>query len=474
MTYYPIAIPSNESFLRQWYQWTHKVVSDRFKRNRERIPDVVQDVRLRLLAKDFIGRWFYKHLPDELVDRTQAELILGGANVAFIGALNPIEGRRSSPDSLWRVQDLLDFAKFDHERYYYSVQDHTIDTAMVLRLIGYPEGEYSILQSLFRQGRLKPSEMTEHECRRAGKVGLPPSACPGCEHGVSLLNARGLSLAADWSDPSLSAAIDRLRWNDTQLKPFLRGWKRTNLIRTTPQYVMRSDPKSGVDAGLLKYAKILISNTVNNCFKGMQRSDDIRSSILNNGLSPEFSDDETMGWETDESDAGFCRTVKDSQGASRLAHADIGRDVHSMIERAGLSAEEKAVIQAVDLGEVSVPTFAESSGLSVAKIQRLRTSAIQKLKTLGSSDSPESLRSSAQPMVRNICSKYSCEESDLFGPQSFGPVVRARTDLFSNLFDAGMSMEDMAKAFQYPEERIAAAINRRVIGEMGRESRVGT
>ena len=90
-SYAPINIPTNEGFLEQWYYWVHKKVARHFKHNRDRIADTAQDVRLRLLAKDFIARWFFKHLSDELVDLAQASRILGGAKVTIIGDIQPAD-----------------------------------------------------------------------------------------------------------------------------------------------------------------------------------------------------------------------------------------------------------------------------------------------------------------------------------------------------------------------------------------------
>jgi hypothetical protein len=48
-----------------------------------------------------------------------------------------------------------------------------------------------------------------------------------------------------------------------------------------------------------------------------------------------------------------------------------------------------------------------------------------------------------------------------------GPCVLARTEAFSELYDMGMSVESIADHFGYPEARVAAAINRMVLREMG-------
>jgi len=378
----PIPIPTNQSFLKQWYHWTAGKVARHFKRDKERCQDTAQNVRLRLLSKNFIGRWFYKHLTDELVDKKQAEYILGGVPLAYVGSVQPVFGRRSSkkgygkdervvcancqdpqlrndcvvrnsckpgPDekrrhscldpqncicsrplgsdehlndtSIWRVSDLLKFARFDYERYFYSIQNHTIDSTKVLRLLGYEIDNYGALESLYRQGKLKPAELTEHVCqeevrsipKRGDHCGYGTcnrkhyamgycsnhyhfsrvKPCSVCEHGRELLRSRGLSLSHRWSNPDVADAVRKLRWNDSQLRPFLRDWRKQNLVKESPLYLMRRDPKHGIDAGLLKYAEMVIDHEVVNDFKRMGRAEDLSTVVLNNGMSPEFSDKET-------------------------------------------------------------------------------------------------------------------------------------------------------------------------------------
>src|SRR5271157_243586 len=93
--FFPIFIPTNQAFLKKWYVWTAGKVARHFKRDKERCQDTAQNVRVRLLSKNFIGRWFFKHLTDEFVDKEQAEFILGGISLSFNGSIKPIYGHRS-------------------------------------------------------------------------------------------------------------------------------------------------------------------------------------------------------------------------------------------------------------------------------------------------------------------------------------------------------------------------------------------
>lgn len=481
--YVPVAIPTNQSFLSQWHPWVQAQVNRHFKRDKDRSYDVAQDVRVRLLAKDFIARWFFKHLTDELVDRPQAERILGGAQVTFIGALSPAEGRRSSPDSLWRVKDLLQFARFDYERYYYSVQGHTIDSDKVLRLIGYGPGEYGALESLYRQGRLKPAELTEHRCvERVESVeprdGLCASdgcgrphysrgycsscyrkarvaRCADCDRGRESLRARGLSLTHRWTDGASAAAAAKLRWNDSQLRPFLRAWRRTNMVRSSPLYIMRRSVKPGVDAGLLKYAKIIIDNEVVNSFKRMARTDDVSTGVFNNGVSGEFANDETVAWEGDhESDEGMVRVLRDVTSVRAFSAVEDRMDVLRLFGGARLDDVEAGALLDSEVGELTARELADRDGTTVQRVQRARASAIKKLRGADADDE------AAAAAVREAASLYGCSPADVVGDALFGKPVLARTAACARLRALGMSVPAIAAALSLREERVAAALNR--------------
>jgi hypothetical protein len=442
----PVPIPSNQTFLTQWHPWIHGKVSRHFKRDKERIPDTAQNVRLRLISKDFIGRWFFKHLREELLDRTQAEHVLGGAQLTFIGSVLPVDLQnsaclrrrleatslsseeiddvvafagsnatlrgsphvhrigqaeldkilksqcvksfvrghgcvRSCPSSLWRVSDLLAFARFDYERYYYSIQGHTLDSDKILRLLGCAPGRYSVLQSMQRQGRLLPSELTDHDCARKGQVGAPPSSCVGCEHGIALLRARGLSLADDWmSGPGLAAAA-KLRWNDSQLSGMLRDWKKANAVFAAPQYIMRTSLKPGVTAGLLKYAEMVIDHEVCNDFKRMRSSDDLSCTVFNKSASPEYSDSESVAWDGGgEGEEPSTRVIRDVRSLARFSDFEDAHDLARMLESANLTEEEMDALKSVDLGPLTVRQYSDRTGKAVPRVHRIRSSAMRKIR----------------------------------------------------------------------------------------------
>lgn len=501
MEYNRVDIPSNQSFLKQWHPWIHREVSKLFKRNPDRIDDSVQNARLRLLSKDFIGRWFFNPshgLDQEIVDRTQAERILGGAPIVYIGSIYPIEGSppRSSPNSLWRVIDLLNYAKFDYKRYYYSIQRHTINSKRVLELLGYPPKSYESLASLYRQGRLKPSEFTEHACSGV--------KCSECKKGRESLKNKKLSLAHRWDDPSVEDYVKKLRWNDAQLAPFLRSWRRDNIVSTVPLYIMRQPgdlavkycPKCkakgsnwhtikelspfhgpvaccnsceykysltpGIDAGLLKYASFVIRNEVKNNFKSLTRNDDLSRMIFNDGVSSGDDESELIGWEADEEDGSCQCVVLDPKAKAQFDTSDVQSDITTLINGADLTNEELEVLRSIDLLEMTVRQYAKQSGKRVPRIHRVRNFALRKLRG-------ESIPEHKIEKITNVvCQKFDCPRSKLFDWSVVGSSVVARTQLFSSLYDAGMSIRDMSVYFSYPENRITAAINRKCIQETNR------
>lgn len=365
MDYHKIKIYTNSSFLVQWNDWVRSKVVRHFKRDKERAIDTTQNVRLRLLSKDFVGRWFFKHLIDECVDRVQAEYMFD-LKVQFVPNISPIHGNRNSPDSVWKIRDILDYTKFKYDRYFYSIQNHTIDSDRVLALLGYPANDYKALQSLYRQGKLRPSEFTEHNCS---------DKCEICENGKRYLKERKISLAHDWTNPEVFPLLSKLRWNDSQLKPFLRDWK-GNTVKHTPSYIMRTDPKYGIDAGLLRYAEILIDNEVVNDFKRMSRFDDMSS------FSFSSSDSDVVAISVREESSEPEVIIKDPYALASFSAREEQHDVNSILRRVCLTVEEEHVIREVQLAEVPVKDYAGIHGMSIQKVLKIRASAIEKMKDL--------------------------------------------------------------------------------------------
>lgn len=414
-SYVRVIIPTTSEFLTKWHLWVHGKVSKHYKRDMDRIPDSVQRVRLRLLSKDFVARWFYKHLTDDLVDLHQAMDMLGGIPIANVGSIKPAFGSRTSEKSLWRITDILKFAKFDYDRYFYSIQNHTIDTHKILRLLGCgkisPSGkfscgpqDYGILESLYRQGRLKPAELTEHACVERRDTIKPNGTlcgvqgciskhysrgycsahygrgllvkCDECQRGRHSLKSRGISLANRWTDPAVASAVMKLRWNDSQLAGFLRDWKNSNKIKCLPRYIVRDHKTATIDAGLLKYANMIIDNDVINHFKIMSRSDDLPNAVVENQsdggtvAAVSFKDDDR----TEQEISDF--TTSDADYIERK------NTLLSIIRKAQLTSDEYNIIQKMDLEENSLKDVADSMRITVARANKLRSVALDKMRTI--------------------------------------------------------------------------------------------
>lgn len=508
VAYGPVIIPDDRFFLGKWYVWVRSKVRKRFKRDHDRIPDTTQRVCARLLQKEFTARWFFKHLHEDLVTRTEAEYMLGdgfeyptprrrkGEIVTHRSAplkfasdkiIEPVVGLSNDPNSLWRVSDVLAYAKFDFERYFYSAQSHTIDSDRMLRLLGYAPGEYWKLLSLWRQDRILPAELTEHECprgrpsREGDKIGNkpPPSSCPECARGLALLRSKGISLAKSdqcpsWKhpaagvqelNPALTPAmvdhIRKMRWNDFQLcgvtGGYLRRWQEKNEVYRQPRFIMRPvgpDGKiHGIDAGLLKYADRIVGNEVINEFKTLGRTDDMAKMVYNNGMSPETSDSDVVAFDPD-SEEGAQRIVCDSDAVADFRASEHRSDITSLLGEAALSAEESDVVSAVDLMDIAVKDYARTAGIPVQRVHRLRDSALRKLRsaTVGSAH--------ADRVMGEVCRRHDCSSEQVLGSSLIGRAVVARADLFSTLYAAGMSEEDMSSHFGYPRDRVSAAVVR--------------
>jgi DNA-directed RNA polymerase specialized sigma24 family protein len=407
-SYYRVDIPVNNEFLTNWHHWVHGKVSRHFKRDKERIVDAVQAVRLRLLSKEFIERWFLKHLRDEFITRDQAEAMLGcslakmsGSNSRPIPYLGEIRTLKQGLDtSLWKVDDLLSYASYDHARYFYSPQGYTVDSDTALWLMGYSAGEYQKLKSAFRRGCILPAEFTEHCCVAPRSV-LPKthilandgkrkrvnveSPCPECRRGKESLRLRGLSLASKdkWEDPIVSSAVKKLRWNDKQFTCFLRGWNDTNMIKCIPRYVMRPSPDDKIIAGLLKYASLVIDHEVVNEFKRLSKTDDLHMTVFNNGASP---DEDYKAFEPDDSEDHPELTFRDPYAQSDFVDQEYRHDLLNLVAGCIFSADEEDVLEHVDFGDMSVREYADTHGLSIPRVHRLRNSVIRKLRECVQSD----------------------------------------------------------------------------------------
>lgn len=519
-----IKIPTNNEFLIQYHQWIHRKVADKFRRDKDRVLDSVQNVRVRLMQKDFIGRWFFKHLTHELVDRTQAELILGrDMKLKFISVVQPVVGKRSEPDSLWRISDLLEYAKFDHERFYYSIQGHTIDSDSMLRLLGYPAGSYNALKSLYKQGRIKPAELTQHNCTEVLAKASPingmcsiagcgkkhfsrgfctthygqnvvQQSCAICDKGRAGMRARGVSLADDWMKSPEAAAS--LRWEDSQLRPFLRQWRGQNLVVGVPQKIVRPDgqtgPYQGIEAGLLKYAWIIVDHEVVNDFKRMSRTLDASCMVFNDGLSPNVGGDENVvGWEADDNGEKPQMVVKDASAIEMYKAAENEFDIMTMIQGANLTPEEQEAILEIDLKDSNVRDFADKktedaknaamaaacksldadgnpckkcdacassldrvANVSIAHVHRVRNSALEKMRHV---DVPDAF---INGVISSACQKYGCTPDEVLGPDRIGPCVPARAEFFYNLSKLGLSVDEMSAKTGVSKDRIATAIGR--------------
>ncbi len=437
-----VAIPTTGEFLGQWHAWIHGVVKNSFKRDFERVTDMAQNARLRLLQKDAVARWFFKHMLEELVSRDEAERMLQrDLGKGKLKGLSPIRGRFKDKDSLWQVSDILSYANFDRKSYFYSIQNHLIDSDEVLELLGYEPGQYSALQALYRIGKLRPSELTDHNCCRSEE-------CDDCRHGRQALKNRSLSLAHDWSG---NPEAKKLRWNDSQLKPLLRNWNGRNMIYAVPSYIVR-DGDRDITAGLLRYMRTVIENEVTNNFKSIRREEEPL------GFGDELSTKEVVAI-TKEEDQSPELVFKDSDSLIPFISSESSLDTNKLLSLVSLTEQEQDVIRKIYYEDMSANHYAKLHGLNAPKVGRINSGALNKLQAASNPTFKCDL------ILRRILSKYNITQDDIFGHEVIGVTVLARAEFFSSLYDNGFSVEFISKLYRVSEDIIVAGINRFTISE---------
>lgn len=365
--YSPVQIPTVNSFLQQYHRWIIQKVSVHFKRNKDRIPDITQDVIVRLIQKDFVGRWFFKHLVEDLVDTVQGSRICG-FSLSTQRTIRPVQGKVTDPKSLWRMGDVLRLCNFDYASYYYSPQNHTIPSSKVLELLG--ETDVSILESMYRQGRLLPSGFTEH--RHVSR-----HDCVECTEEKVRLKKLGLSLNVRWRDSAEEAM--KLRWNDTQLTPLLRSFKGRNAVRSMPEYIMRTAENTSIDAGLLKYAHLVISHSVYNSFKSMGRRQDLEMYADSTTAAQESTGIESVQKESIE-DPFNTSDMRAGDSPAEFQDTEAQHDLENLIHDAELTEEERLVLTYIDLKEEPIALFAARNNLRVTRVHKIRNSALEAIR----------------------------------------------------------------------------------------------
>jgi DNA-directed RNA polymerase specialized sigma24 family protein len=255
-----------------------------------------------------------------------------------------------------------------------------------------------------------------------------------------------------------SSHVAQLRWDDSQLTPFLRRWRGQNMISSVPRRIARPDGQvsqyKGIEAGLLKYAWNLINNEVVNDFKRMTRTMDMTCMVFNNGLSPDADESDSVVWELDDNGEKMQMVVKDSSSMDEFRASENGFDIMSMARRANLSDDEMNIIMQVDLMEEDMFQYAESVGKPVARVHRMRTLALEKMRHVDVSDTV------LTDMAESMCQKHKCSAEDMFGDSRVGPCVLARTEFFYELSKLGLSTEEMSTRTGVSVDRVLSSVGR--------------
>jgi hypothetical protein len=343
-------------------------------------------------------------------------------------------------------------------------------------IIGYKPQAYNALKSLYMQGKLKPAELTQHDCLNIDNINEPKedgsccidgcykkhfsrgyctthygqfivNDCPMCEVGRQSLTDRGVSLADDWSKNCKEAS--KLRWNDTQLKPFLRQWKRKNCICAVPKYIIRSaydmSKHQGIDAGLLRYVQTIIDHEIVNKFKEYSKSNFTENML---SIVPPSSE---------ERDADvYSKISKECYKYDSISGISAAIDLDCLIERACLSDEEFNIIKCVDLQEMTIKEYADGVHKSSIYVKKVRNGALFKLRNSNVSSVTMS------KIVQHSCDEHTCIPSDVFSDIKHGPCVKARRDILVKLVDLGFSDMEISKCTGFDVDRVNVIIGNAV------------
>jgi DNA-directed RNA polymerase specialized sigma24 family protein len=214
----------------------------------------------------------------------------------------------------------------------------------------------------------------------------------------------------------------------------------------------QSQPQ-GIDAGLLKYASIIITNEVNNEFKSLGRTDDISRVSCSSNLSPEFGDAESLAFDADSED-GSPRIISDHAAIEKFVEVENQTDIAALLKQSTITPDELAAIEALDILGQAARDYSRQINVPVTKVHKLHLSGLKKLKSARVGEVH------ANRILHEVCERYGCTEDQVLGDDRFGDPVKARNELFGSLSRDGMSEDDMAFHFDYPREKIAAAVSR--------------
>ena len=145
---------------------------------------------------------------------------------------------------------------------------------------------------------------------------------------------------------------------------------------------MRLPKEATIDAGLLRYANMVVDHDVFNHFKSMIKTDDISYVVLDVKSDPDSASFEKVYVENDETDSNKTQVFIDHNASNQFHESELRNDVYALINKANLSEIEKEIIKIVDLQETSISDVSARMSMSPARINRIRTNALSKLREL--------------------------------------------------------------------------------------------
>ncbi len=262
--YNKITIPTTSEFVVENSKWITSHVSKKFKREKSRILDFKQMVILRMLKKDFVSRWFFKHLAaDEHTTLTEINKMFG-YNVSLINTINPVEGDRNDNNSVWKIGDILKYKNYCHSRQFYSIMNNRVSSKVLLTNMGYNCTNFNTLRDKTFSGEITPFILK----KKTKSISV--------DDAIQKLIEMGLTSDANWESPALCECALSLKWDDTFLKPYVGS---EYGILHTPRFIVRNYER-GIKEGFLKYAQFVIEHAINNQFTRMKTREDTESTFF--------------------------------------------------------------------------------------------------------------------------------------------------------------------------------------------------
>jgi len=140
-------------------------------------------------------------------------------------------------------------------------------------------------------------------------------------------------------------------------------------------------PYPEIERGLLAYAAKVINNEVINDFKRLSRTDDLPWVVLNDGVSPEISNADTVAYEAGEGEE-IQQVIQDPGALADYGGTECQSDIVALLSRTNLTKMELQTVVGIDLQEKTAREVSKELGKSVQRVRQTHGEAIRKMKIM--------------------------------------------------------------------------------------------